>query len=135
MDRRDAGCPATVEKVEEFLKFTDRDPAEVLGILKPENREATIWNIAVNGVMCGCKPEYMPILISMVDIMCDPLFGQEHLGHTPGTEVMILLNGPIIKELDFNYEQGILRPGFMANTIGRSFLADVLKKRLWLYPA
>lgn len=112
--------PPTLEKVDEFLKFTDRKPEEVLGVLKPNNREATIWNVAVNGVMSGCRPEYMPVLVALTEAMCDPYFAQQNLGHTPGTEVMIVLNGSIIKELDFNCEQGALRPGFQANTsVGR----------------
>ena len=113
--------PPTIEEVEKFLKFTNRSPDEVLGVLKPDNREATIWNVAVNGVMCGCRPQYMPVLIAIVEALSDPNFGQEHLGQTPGLETLIVLNGPIIKDLDFNYTQGILRPGFQANTsIGRS---------------
>ncbi|TBL76312.1 hypothetical protein EYB31_20160 [Paenibacillus thalictri] len=114
--------PPTVEKVEQFLKFTDRSPDEIIGILKPENREATIWNIAVTGVMCGCRPEYMPVLIGIVEALCDPAFTQDSLGHTPGTEVLMVLNGTIIKQLGFNYTQGVLRPGFQANTsVGRFF--------------
>jgi hypothetical protein len=112
--------PPTLEKVEEFLKYTTRSPDEVLGVLLPDNREATVWNVAVNGVMAGCRPEYMPVLIAVVEGMSDPKFGQEHLGQTPGTEVLITLNGPIIKDLGFNYEQGALRVGYQANTsIGR----------------
>lgn len=112
--------PPTIEKIEAFLGFTNRDPDEVIGILKPENREATVWNIAANGVMCGCRPEYMPILIAIVEAMCEPEFAHQNLGHTPGTEILIVLNGPIIKDLKFNYTQGVLRPGFQANTsIGR----------------
>ena len=108
--------PPTVERVEQFLKYTDRLPGEVLGKLLPDNREATLWSIAVNGVMCGCRPEYMPVLIAIVQAMVDPDFGVEHLGHTPGTETLIVINGPIIKELGFNCKQGALRPGFQANT-------------------
>jgi hypothetical protein len=112
--------PPTVETVQEFLKFTDRSPGDVIGSLLPDNREATIWNIAVNGVMAGCRPEYMPILIALVEVIADPCFGLRHLGNTHGAEVQIYLNGPIIKQLDFNYEQGVLRPGFQANiSIGR----------------
>ncbi len=112
--------PPTVEKVEEFMKFTTRDPDEVLGVLKPDNRKATIWSVAVNGVMSGCRPEYMPVLIAITEAMCDPNFTQENLGHTPATECMIILSGPIGEQLGFNYTQGALRPGFQANTsVGR----------------
>lgn len=112
--------PPTVKKVEEFLRFSEKPEDEVIGILQPDQREATVWNIAVNGVMCGCRPEYMPVLIAIVQAMLKPEFQQEHLGHSPGMEEMIIVNGPIIKQLGFNYTQGVMRPGFKANTtIGR----------------
>lgn len=112
--------PPTVDKVAEFLKYTGRSADEAIGVLLPDNRESTVWNVAVNGVMAGCRPEYMPVLIAIVEAMADPKFCHEHLGNTPGTEVLITINGPIIKDLGFNYEQGALRVGFQANTsIGR----------------
>ena len=112
--------PPTLEEVERFLKFTARPPEELIGVLLPENREATIWNIAVNGVMAGCRPEYMPILIAIVQAISDPAFRIQDAGTTPGWEPLIVLNGPIIKELDFNYGQGVMRVGRQANTsIGR----------------
>jgi hypothetical protein len=112
--------PPTLEKIEEFLSFTDRAPDESLGILLPENRAATIWAVAVNGVMAGCRPEYMPVLVALIEAMADPTYGVEHSGNTPGSDTLIILNGPIIKDLEFNYTQGVLREGFMANTsVGR----------------
>jgi hypothetical protein len=112
--------PPTIEKIEEFLSYTERSPDESLGILLPERRAATIWTVAVNGVMAGCRPEYMPILIALVEAMADPTYGVEHSGNTPGSETLIVLNGPIIKDLKFNYTQGVLRDGFMPNTsVGR----------------
>ncbi len=112
--------PPTIEKVNKFLEFTDKPAEEVIGLLLPDRREATVWSIAVNGVMAGCRPEYMPVLVALIEAMAAPQFGVEHLGHTPGTEALITLNGPIIKDLGFNYEQGALRVGFQANTsIGR----------------
>jgi len=112
--------PPTLAKIEEFLAFTDRDPDESLGILLPASRAATIWAVAVNGVMAGCRPEYMPILVALAQAAVDPIYGVEHSGNTPGSETLITLNGPIIKELNFNYTQGVLRDGFMPNTsVGR----------------
>jgi len=112
--------PATRERIEAFLAFTDRAPDEVLGTMLPENRAATVWSVAVNGVMAGCRPEYMPVLLALVEAMVDPAYGVEHSGNTPGAETQIVINGPIVKELGFNYEQGALRDGFQANTsIGR----------------
>ncbi len=112
--------PPTSEKVEAFLRFTDKAPDEELGILLPDNRRATPWNVAVNGVMAGCRPEYMPILVALAQAMADPDYGVEHSGNTPGAETLIFVNGPIVRELGFNFEQGALRDGFQANTtIGR----------------
>lgn len=112
--------PPTLEKIEQFLSFTPRKPDEVLGVVLPASRAVTVWATAVNGVMAGCKPEYMPILIALAEAMCDPVYGVEHSGNTPGAETLIVLNGPIIKQLKFNYEQGVLRDGFRPNTsVGR----------------
>lgn len=112
--------PPTLDRVEKFLKFTKRPPHDVIGTLLPENREATIWNTAVNGVMSGCRPEYMPVLAAAVEAIADPEFRIQDAGSTPGWEPLIILNGPIIKDLNFNYEAGVMRVGRQANTsIGR----------------
>ena len=112
--------PPTREKVERFLSHTDRDPDESLGSLLPDSRAATIWSIAVNGVMAGCRPEHMPVLIALIEAMADHAYGVEHSGNTPGGETLIILNGPVIKKLGFNYTQGVMRDGFLPNTaVGR----------------
>ena len=112
--------PPSRERVEEFLRFTRRAADEKLGVLLPDNRLATVWNVAVNGVMAGCKPEYMPVLLALAEAMADPAYGVEHSGNTPGAETLIILNGPVTQRLDFNYTQGVMRDGFQANTsIGR----------------
>jgi hypothetical protein len=112
--------PPTVEKIEEFLSFTNRGRDEILGIVLPARRAVTVWAVAVNGVMAGCRPEYMPILVALAEAMADPDYGVEHSGNTPGSETLIILNGPIIKDLGFNFQQGVLRDGFMPNTsVGR----------------
>jgi len=112
--------PPTAARVEEFLRRTDRDADETLGVLLPDRRLATVRTVAINGVMAGCRPEYMPVLIALVEAMADPRYGVEHSGNTPGAETLIVVNGPVIRRLGFNYQQGALRDGFQANTsIGR----------------
>jgi hypothetical protein len=112
--------PPTIERVEKFLKYTNRPSDQIIGNLLPEKRDATVWNIAVNGVMAGCRPEYMPILLAVVEAIADPEFRIQDAGSTPGWEPLIILNGPIIKELNFNYETGVMRVGRQPNTsIGR----------------
>jgi hypothetical protein len=112
--------PPTDARVRRFLRFTDRDADEVIGVLLPDQRRATVRSVAVNGVMAGCRPEYMPILLGMADAMADPRYGVEHSGNTPGAETLVILNGPVARELGFNAQQGALRDGFQANSsVGR----------------
>ena len=107
-------------RVDAFLAFTDRKADEVLRVIPQEGREASILSIAITGVMAGCRPEYMPVLIAIVDALCDPLYRVEDSGSTPGWEPVVIVNGPIIKELDLNFGQGMMRVGRRANTsIGR----------------
>jgi hypothetical protein len=113
-------APPTLAAVERFLGFTDRRPEEVLGTLLPENREATVWNVAVNGVMAGCRPQYMPVLLAIAEALCDPGFHIEHAGATPGWEPLVILSGPIVRQLDFNHGAGVTRVGRQANSsVGR----------------
>ena len=112
--------PPTAARVEAFLSCTDRDADEELGVLLPDRRSATVRSVAINGVMAGCRPEYMPVLVALIEAMADPRYGVEHSGNTPGAETLIVVNGPIVRRLGFNYQQGALRDGFQANTsIGR----------------
>jgi hypothetical protein len=112
--------PPTRERVDAFLKFTDRKPEEVLRVIPQEGREASIHSIAVTGVLAGCRPEYMPLLVAILEAMCDPLYRVEDSGSTPGWEPVVIINGPIVKQLDFNSGQGMMRVGRQANTsIGR----------------
>ena len=112
--------PPTRSRIDAFLKHTDRKADEVIGVMLPDRRAATVWNVAVNGVMAGRKPEYMPVLVALAEAMADPEYGVEHSGNTPGSENLIILNGPITKTLGFNYTQGVMRDGFKPNTsVGR----------------
>lgn len=125
--------PPTLDRVETFLRYTDRDPGEILGVIQPENREATVWSVAVTGVMSGCRPEYMPILIAIVEAMAEPNFYARDFGATPGLEPLIVINGPIVKQLQFNYETAAMRVGRQANTsigrFARMFLRNIVGLR------
>ena len=114
--------PPTLAEVEAFLSFIDRSPDEVIGILPPTRLPATVWKVAVNGVMAGCRPEYMPVLVAIAEAISVPRFGIENVGSTVGLTPLIILNGPIIKELGFNSGQGVLRPQAQANITVSRFL-------------
>ena len=112
--------PPTRERVEAFLAPSGHDPWRVLGTARPSGRDVTVWSIAVNGVMAGCRPDDFPVLLALTDALLDPHYGVEHSGNTTGADAQIVLNGPIIGELGFNHGQGALREGAPANTtVGR----------------
>ena len=119
--------PPTLARVERFLAQTPRAPDEVLGRLLPENRAATVWSIAVNGVMAGCRPEYMPVLVAIVEAIAEPIFRVEDAGSTPGWEPLVIVSGPIASRLDLNHGQGVMRVGRQANTTLGRFLRLYLR--------
>jgi hypothetical protein len=112
--------PPTLGRVQRFMDHTARDAGDVIGTLLPARREATVWSVAVNGVMAGCRPEYMPILVAVVEAIADPEFRIQDAGSTPGWEPMVTVSGPMVKRLGFNTKSGLMRVGPRANTsIGR----------------
>jgi hypothetical protein len=119
--------PPTVRRVEQFMRYTPRAADEVLGVLPPANRQATVWSVAVNGAMAGCRPEYMPLMLAIVEAVCDPEFKVEDAGSTPGWEPLIVINGPIVQQLELNHGQGVMRVGKRANSSLGRFLKLVLR--------
>ena len=112
--------PPTRERIADFLKFTARAADEIIGVLPQEGREATVHSVAVNGVMAGCRPEYMPVLVAIVEAISKPQFRIEDAGSTPSWEPLVIVSGPIIKQLDFNHGAGLMKIGRQANSsIGR----------------
>jgi hypothetical protein len=112
--------PPTQDRVDAFLRCTDLAAGESLGNMKSSNVEATVLSVAVNGVLAGCRPEYMPVLVAVVEALADRAFGVEDAGSTPGWEPLITVSGPLVEQLGFNSGAGALRVGNRANTsIGR----------------
>lgn len=98
-------CPPTVERVEEFLRFTDHAWDDEVAVLSPAYRSTMVWHVAVNGVMAGCKPEHMPLLIALTRAMSDPLF-RRTLGSTHAWIPYCWVNGPVARQLGFDNGQG-----------------------------
>jgi hypothetical protein len=126
--------PPTRDRVEAFLRYSDRPPDEVLGVLLPARQEATVWNVAVNGVMAGCAPRYLPLLLAAVECIADPDFRIEEAGSTPGWEPIVILSGPMARELDFNAETAALRIGRRANSSVGRFLRLYMRNVAGLLP-
>ncbi|MBI4188963.1 MAG: hypothetical protein HY525_00310 [Betaproteobacteria bacterium] len=114
--------PATSAKLEEFVGASGRPRDEVIGVLPPRKGEATVEVIAVNAIMAGCRPEYMPVVIAAIEGLTDRTFGLELMQVTTNPMCpLLIINGPIRKKLDINSGLGCLGPGWRANaTIGRA---------------
>lgn len=113
--------PATEEQVNEMLRGTSHNPDEVVTTtMYPEELTVTVEKAAIVGVMAGCKPEYMPLLLAIIHTWGqNPLFAQAARSDSTFS-VMTVVNGPIRKQLAMNAGGNALGPGNRANaTIGR----------------
>lgn len=97
----------TIEKVEEFLKFTDLPWNKSLGAFPIAYRNTLVWHVAVNGVMAGCPPEYMPLLIAFTKAMADPNF-RRTLTSTHAWTPYCWVNGPVARQLGIDSGQGLI---------------------------
>ena len=97
--------PPTFEKVESFLKYTDMKWDETVAILPIAHRDTKVWHVAVNAVMAGCKPEYMPILIALTKGLGDGTF-RRTLASTHAWIPFSWLNGPVARQLGIDSGQG-----------------------------
>jgi hypothetical protein len=111
----------TEERVEAMLRGTSHKPDEVVGRLRPtvyrELWEFTVEKVAVNAVMAGAKPEYLPVILAMA---ASGLSGRS--SSTTSQATVAIVNGPIRDEIGMNYGIGAMGPYNRANaTIGRAY--------------
>ncbi|MBV9154055.1 MAG: thioredoxin, partial [Alphaproteobacteria bacterium] len=114
--------PPTEERVLRMLDGTARDPQEVLGIVPPALNPATVEKIAVNAVMAGCKPEYLPVVLAAVEAVLDEGFAMHGvLATTMFVGPVVIVNGPIRRQIGMNAKGNALGQGNRANSaIGRA---------------
>ncbi len=104
--------PPTSERVAAMLKGTSRKPGDVIGTVPPREGILTVEMAAVIGVMAGCRPEYMPVLIAAAEAMLDPAHGwRASTTTTNPVAPLLVVNGPIVKELGIQYGTGALSGG------------------------
>ncbi|MBI4307449.1 MAG: hypothetical protein HY684_01415 [Chloroflexi bacterium] len=113
----------TEERVDAMLQGLGL-PADhiVAGELPPSEVAATIELIAINAVMAGCVPQYLPVVAAAVAAIGEPEFGLRNVNTTTNpAAVLTIVNGPIRQELNVNCSHGCLGPGWKANAaIGRA---------------
>jgi hypothetical protein len=110
------------ERVETMLKGTTLSPAESVGSISPGGGEATVEKIAINAVMAGCLPQYLPVVIAAVKATTQPQFNLHGVQTTTNPcGPMVQVNGQIRERLQINGGSNCFGPGWRANaTIGRA---------------
>lgn len=114
--------PPTRDRVAAMLATVKRGPDEIVAVLPPKKGHATLEKLAVNAVMAGCHSSYFPVVVAAVEALADPKFEIGAMNVTTScTSPMLIINGPVRKQLDVNDGWGLLGPGWRANaTIGRA---------------
>jgi hypothetical protein len=114
--------PPSPERVDAFVKAAGRDGADVVGLVPPNYGAATVEKVAINAVMAGCRPDYMPVVVAAVEAVCDDAFDLHGVSATTSSPApLLVLNGPVRRRLDVNCGAGVFGPGWRANaTIGRA---------------
>ena len=114
--------PATEGSIRAMLDGAGLDPGDEVTFIEHRQVSVTAEKVAINAVMAGCLPEYMPVLVATLMAMGDPRFSYHGPAtSTGGSAVLVLVNGPIIRELAINSGNDLFGPGWRANaTIGRA---------------
>jgi len=120
--------PPTPQLVKAMEAGTTLSPKEVLGQVAPKNGTATVEKIAINAVMAGAKPEYFPVILVGMEGFLNKHYDLTHVVASTGSFTpVVIVDGPIAKELNFNSGIGMLGIGWQANsTVGRALQLSLL---------
>ncbi len=114
--------PPTPERVVAMLAGTTRAAAEVVGRVPPNLAPCTVEKVAINAVMAGCKPDYLPVVLAAVEAACRDEFGMHGLlATTMSNGPVVVVGGPVARRIGMNSGVNALGQGHRANaTIGRA---------------
>lgn len=114
--------PVSEPLLDAFLATTDKDADEIIGSLEQVGRDVNVRLAAINAAMAGCKPEYFPVVLAAFEaLLRDRAARGGGFQSTSGPSPLIVVNGPVRKELGFNTAGGAFGPGFRPNaTIPRA---------------
>jgi hypothetical protein len=114
--------PPTEQSIRSMLDAAGLEPGQELTFIEHRQVSVTAEKVAINAVMAGCKPEYMPVVVAAIEAIGDPAWCYHGPAtSTGGSAVFMLVNGPIARELGFNYGDNLFGPGWRPNaTIGRA---------------
>ncbi len=114
--------PPTPARVLRMLEGTAREPGDVVGVIPPNLVECSVEKVAINAVLAGCKPEYLPIVLAAVEASClDEFCMHGLLATTWFSGPVVMVNGPLANAVGMNSGVNALGQGNRANaTIGRA---------------
>ena len=113
--------PPTEPKVREMLRGTSHAPEEIVTrTMFPEELTVTVEKVAIVGAMAGCRPEYLPVMLALIKAWGQNFVFSQAARSDSSFSNMIIVNGPIRKELKMNGDLNAMGPGNQANAaIGR----------------
>ena len=104
--------PPTETRVLRILEGTSRAADEVVALVPPNLVECTVEKVAVNSVMAGCRPEYLPVVLAALEAVCTDEFNMHGiLATTMGVGPVLVVNGPITAEIGMNSGVNVLGHG------------------------
>lgn len=114
--------PPTLERVLRMLQGTQRHAQEVVGLIPPNQAPCTVEKAAINAVLAGCLPEYLPVVLAAVEAaLVDEFCMHGVLATTWFSGPVVIVNGPIARRIGMNSGVNALGQGNRANaTIGRA---------------
>ncbi|MGH3327291.1 MAG: thioredoxin family protein [Streptomycetales bacterium] len=114
--------PPTEARVLRMLEGTTRGPDEIVAVVPPDLVECTVEKVAVNAVLAGCRPEYLPVVLAAVEAACTEKFNAHGvLATTWAAGPAVVVNGPVARQIGMNGGVNALGQGNRANaTIGRA---------------
>ncbi len=114
--------PPTEARVMRMLAGTTRSPDDIVALVPPDLVECSVEKVAVNAVMAGCRPDYLPVVIAALEAACTDEFNMHGLlATTMPVGPVIIVNGPIRQRIGMNSGINVLGQGNRANsTIGRA---------------
>jgi hypothetical protein len=107
--------PPTEAAVHRFLDYVGLQPTTVLAEIVERGRVITAEKVAINAVMAGCKPEYMPVIVAVMACFGRSGYQINHLASISSPWLMTIVNGPIAKQIGLNSGMYCLGPGTRAN--------------------
>lgn len=114
--------PPTEKRVMAMLEGTSRHPDEVVAVVPPDLVECPVEKVAINAVLAGCKPEYLPVVLAAVEAACTDQFNIHGvLATTMPVGPVVIVNGPIRRAIGMSSGINVFGQGNRANlTIGRA---------------